>query len=92
MRAKALNDPMSAFASEHAGEAIERLSRAKDILREHGDYDWLTEFGSIVSSNNGMEWAVTYFIMLLALLCMGGGRWVSLDYWIARGFREPSTR
>jgi len=85
---QALNDPKSAFASDHAQEAIERLSVAKDILREHGDYDWLTEFGSIVSSNNGMEWAATYFVMLMALLCIGGGRWVSLDYWIARRFRR----
>ncbi len=85
---QALNDPKSAFASEHASEAIERLSTAKDILREHGDYEWLTEFGSIVSSNNGIEWAATYFVMLLALLCIGAGRFVSLDYWIARRFRR----
>lgn len=85
---QALNDPKSAFASEHAGEAIERLSRAKDILREHGNYDWLTEYGNIVSLNNGIEWAATYFVMLLALLCFGSGRWVSLDYWIARRFRR----
>ena len=85
---QALNDPKSAFASEHASDAIERLAVAKDLLKEHGDYDWLTEFGSIVSSNNGMEWAATYFVMLLALLCVGAGRWVSLDYWIARRFRR----
>ena len=84
---QALNDPKSAFASEHADEAIERLAVAKDILREHGDYGWLTEFGGIVSSNNGIEWAATYFVMLLALLCFGAGRFVSLDYWIARRFR-----
>ncbi|MBI1733510.1 MAG: DoxX family membrane protein [Gammaproteobacteria bacterium] len=85
---QALNDPKSAFASEHASEAIERLAVAKDILKEHGDYDWLTEFGSIVSSNNGMEWAATYFVMLLALFCIGAGRWFSVDYWIARRFRR----
>ncbi|OGT83307.1 MAG: hypothetical protein A3H91_17370 [Gammaproteobacteria bacterium RIFCSPLOWO2_02_FULL_61_13] len=85
---QALNDPKSAFASEHADEAIERLAVAKDILREHGDYGWLTEFGGIVSSNNGIEWAATYFVMLLALLCFGAGRFVSLDYWIARRFRR----
>jgi uncharacterized membrane protein YphA (DoxX/SURF4 family) len=84
---QAVHDPKSAFASEHAADAIERLSVAKDILREHGDYQWLTEYGSFIVSNNGIEWAATYFVMLLALLCVGGGRYVSLDFWIARKFR-----
>jgi putative oxidoreductase len=34
--------------------------------------------------NNGIEFAATYFIMLLALFFIGAGRYVSLDYWIAR--------
>ena len=84
---QAIHDPMSAFASPYASEAIERLSRARAILREHGDYGWLTEYGNFVVSNNGMEWAATYFVMLLALFAMGGGRFVSVDYWIARSFR-----
>lgn len=85
---QALHDPRSPFPSEHAGDAIERLAAAKDILREHGDYQWLTEYGSFVVSNNGIEWAATYLVMLLALVCVGGGRFVSLDYWIARRFRR----
>ena len=39
-------------------------------------------------SNNGIEWAATYFVMLLALFFLGGGRFISLDYWIARKFRN----
>jgi putative oxidoreductase len=85
---QAVHDLKSPFPSEHAADAIERLSRAKDILAEHGNYDWLTEYGNFVVSNSGMEWATIYFVMLLALLCMGGGRYVSLDYWIARRFRR----
>ena len=34
--------------------------------------------------NNGIEFAATYFIMLLSLLFTGGGRYSSLDYWLAR--------
>ena len=75
------------FATERTTGAIERLSRAKDILREHGNYDWLTSNGSLVVLNNGIEFAATYFIMLLALFVIGGGRFASLDYWIARRFR-----
>ena len=33
---------------------------------------------------NGIEFSITYFIMLLALLFMGAGRYVSLDYWFKR--------
>ncbi len=83
---QAINDPMSPFASATAVEAIDRLARAKEILREHGDYQWLTEYGSLVSLNNGIEWAATYFIMLLSLFLLGGGKFISLDYWIAKKF------
>ena len=68
--------------------AIDRLDRAKDILREHGNYSWLTENGSFVILNNGIEFAATYFIMLFALLVIGGGKFVSLDYWIAKYLRK----
>jgi len=84
---QALHDPMSAFAAENAVEAIDRLDRAKSILKEHGNYDWLTEHGSIVSLNNGIEFAATYFIMLLALFFLGGGKYISVDYWIAKKYK-----
>lgn len=76
------------FATERTMSAIDRLDRAKNILREHGDYSWLTEHGSLVILNNGIEFAATYFIMLLALLVIGGGKYVSIDYWIAKKFRN----
>jgi uncharacterized membrane protein YphA (DoxX/SURF4 family) len=72
------------FNCADAQEAVERLSVARDILREHGNYDWLTGQGSFVVLNNGIEFAATYFIMLLVLLYFGAGRLVSLDYWVAR--------
>ena len=65
---------------------MERLDRAKDILREHGNYDWLTGSGNFVISNSGIEWAVTYFIMLLALFFVGAGRFVSMDHWLRKAF------
>ena len=85
---QAVHDPMSPYASANAGEAIERLSKAKEILKEHGNYEWLTEHGNFIVSNNGIEWAATYFIMLLALFVLGGGKYISLDYWIAKKFRN----
>ncbi|MCH8846453.1 MAG: DoxX family protein [Proteobacteria bacterium] len=85
---QAVHDLASPYASANAGEAIERLSHAKDILKEHGNYDWLTEHGNFIISNNGIEWAVTYFIILFALFVTGGGKFFSVDYWIAKKFRS----
>jgi uncharacterized membrane protein YphA (DoxX/SURF4 family) len=84
---QAIADPKSPFASADVEGAMERLSEAKSLLQEHGNYDWLTASGNFVISNNGIEWAATYFVMLLPLLFFGGGRYVSLDYWIAKKFR-----
>lgn len=89
---QAVHDGQSPFASayvlgleaEDVSAAGERLAAARSLLREHGDYEWLTEHGSLVVSNNGIEWPATYLVMLLALLALGGGRWVSADHWIAR--------
>ena len=81
---QAIADPKSPFVTERVEGGIERLGAAKDILREHGDYSWLTENGGIAVINNGIEFAATFFVMLLALFFIGGGRFVSLDYWIAR--------
>ena len=85
---QAVHDKLSPWASPDVDGAIERLSRAKDILREHGNYDWLTETGNFVVSNNGIEWAATYFVMLLALFFVGAGRYLSVDYWVTRAFRQ----
>ncbi|MCP5142142.1 MAG: DoxX family protein [Gammaproteobacteria bacterium] len=74
----------SLFATERTVGAIERLDRIKAILHEHGNYDWLTQNGGVAILNNGIEFASTYFIMLLVLFFVGGGRYVSVDYWIAR--------
>jgi uncharacterized membrane protein YphA (DoxX/SURF4 family) len=66
----------------------ERVSAAKNILQEHGNYDWLTAKGKFVILNDGVEFAATYFIMLLTLFFIGAGKVVSLDYWIERYFKR----
>jgi putative oxidoreductase len=66
---------------------MQRLDKAKDLLKEHGNYDWLTETGNLVVSNGGIEWAATYFVMLLALLFSGAGK-LSLDHLLAVKFRQ----
>ncbi len=85
---QAVADAKSPFPPEDIDDAVERLDRARTILQENGNYDWLTGSGSFVISNNGVEWSVTYFVMLLALFFIGAGRYFSIDHWIAKAFRR----
>ena len=85
---QAIADPNSPFPPANIEGAMERLTAARSLLQEHGHYDWLTETGSFVISNNGIEWAATYFVMLLALFFLGGGRYVSADHWLARSLNR----
>ena len=90
----AISDGSSWLANERVEEAQERKQAAIAILREHGNYRWLTGRGSVTLLNNGIEFAAMYFVMLLSLLCTGGGRFTSLDdaiaRWLAR--RRPTDR
>jgi len=71
------------FNCDDAIAAAERLDKARDILRDNGNYSWLTEQGGFVISNNGIEFGVTYFVMLLTLFFIGSGK-LSLDYLISK--------
>ena len=79
------------WASERTVAAQEKLARARELLQEHGNYDWLTDAGNFVVLNNGIEFAATYFLMLLVLLFSGGGRYVSTDDWLRRRFAASLT-
>ena len=65
-------------------EAPEKLAAAKSLLEEHGYIEWLTSSGNFVILNNGIEFAATYFVMLLVLLCFGAGRYSSIDYYLSQ--------
>lgn len=68
--------------------AVERRTRARSILREHGNYNWLTETGGITILKNGIEWPATYFLMMLTLFFTGAGR-LSVDHAISRYLLRP---
>ena len=73
-----------AIASSSADPGVaERLSMAREILKEHGNYGWLTDKGSFVILQNGAEFVVTYIVMLFSLISFGSGR-ISLDYLVSR--------
>ena len=82
----AIAEATGPFATDRTIAAVERLERAKEILQQYGNYDWLTEYGNFVVLNNGIEFAATYFIMLLTLFFFGAGRYFSMDYWVRRAF------
>lgn len=83
---QAIADPSAPFATERVMMASDKLDRIKEILMMYGNYDWLTSSGSLAILNNGMEFAVTYILMLLALIVQGGGRYVSVDYYFKRWY------
>ncbi|WP_197468027.1 HvfX family Cu-binding RiPP maturation protein [Neptuniibacter marinus] len=84
----AIADGGSWLANERVMEAQERLAAAKGILQESGNYEWLTGRGSVVILNNGIEFSITYLIMLFSLFFTGAGRFFSVDYWLAKCFRD----
>jgi len=67
-------------------EASERKEVIKSLLQEHGNYDWLTGAGPVTILKNGIEFAATYFIMLLSLFFTGGGKFTSVDYFLSQKF------
>ena len=80
----ALSDSSSWLANDRVMEAAPRKARIISILKEHGNYAWLTGRGSVTILNNGIEFAAMYFVMLLSLFFTGGGRYTSVDYWLTR--------
>ncbi|MDC8830857.1 HvfX family Cu-binding RiPP maturation protein [Alteromonas gilva] len=70
----------------------EKLAAAKSLLAEHGHIDWLTASGNFVILNNGIEFASTYFVMLFVLFCFGGGRYVSIDYYLHQWLRQQASK
>lgn len=88
---QAIADAHAPFANEQVMAAPEKLARARDILQEHGNYEWLTASGKFVILNNGIEFAATYLIMLLALIGLGAGKYHSLDYWLAQYWQRKKN-
>ncbi|OEG72091.1 hypothetical protein BEL05_03605 [Shewanella colwelliana] len=80
----AIADASSWLANEQVLASADKLAAAKSLLQTHGNYDWLTSSGNFVVLNNGIEFAVTYLLMLFALVIIGGGRYTSVDYLIAK--------
>ena len=74
--------------NENIMAAPEKLAAAKSLLQEYGHYDWLTSSGNFVVLNNGIEFAATYFIMLLVLFIYGGGRFFSVDFYVNKAMRS----
>ncbi|MGB0986586.1 MAG: DoxX family protein [Pseudoalteromonas spongiae] len=83
--------PGAKASLENSKAAQERLNKMREILDEHGFTEYLYETGKPVVLNNGIEFGFIYFAMLLSLFFNGGGRYVSLDYWLARKFL-PNTQ
>ncbi|MBS0237116.1 MAG: DoxX family protein [Proteobacteria bacterium] len=75
----------AAIAGKTAESAI-RMQGFMDWLAQNfpGRFNYITELGDPVILNNGIEFSATYVIMLAVLFFYGGGRYVSVDYWLSR--------
>ncbi|EKT55456.1 DoxX family protein [Providencia burhodogranariea] len=71
-------------------ESSQRMSGFLQWLIENfpGRYNYITQLGDPIILNNGIEFSATYFIMLLVLLCYGGGKFISTDYWLSKGLKS----
>lgn len=69
----------TSMATVNLREALDALETSDPDL-----YRKMTANGRPVILNNGIEFAATYFIMLLTLFFTGAGRFLSVDYWICR--------
>lgn len=88
----AVSDASSWLANDRVLEAVDKKERAISILQEHGNYEWLTSSGSITVLNNGIEFSITYFIMLLSLFILGAGRFISVDYWVGNALTKEVNK
>lgn len=77
---------------ENSEKTALRLEKMKELLEENGNTEWLYQQGNIVVLNNGVEFSVTYFIMLLALFFIGAGRYTSIDHYVSERFLIDKKR
>lgn len=74
------------FFNQAVMAAPDKLAKVDAVLQQQADYDWLVSSGKLVVLNNGIEFAATYFVMLLVLVIYGAGRWFSVDFWLQPAF------
>ena len=70
--------------ASNSHEATIRLNGFLEWLQQNYPqrHQYITALGRPVVLNNGIEFTVTYLIMLVSLFFSGAGKYVSLDYWI----------
>ena len=74
--------------ADKGAESTQRLNGLLTWLANNfpDRYNYVISLGDPTILNGGMEFAVTYFIMLFTLFLYGGGRYVSVDHWLKKIF------
>lgn len=77
-----------AAIADKSAEASMRLSGLMTWLQHSfpGRFNYVTELGDPIILNNGIEFTVTYAVMIMVLFFYGAGRYVSADHWLAKVF------
>ncbi len=84
-------NPVLMHTAEDAQAIKVRTDQGRQVLRRHGRESWLTEHGPFVILTNGLEFPVTYLIMLLTLFFWGAGRYCSVDHWVRRCYADRAS-
>lgn len=77
------------YIAPETAEASVRLAKLMEWLQFYFPQRAaeITEMGKPVILQYGMEHHMMYFIMVLTLFFLGGGKYLSMDYWIAKKFK-----
>ena len=73
-----------AIADGRDAEIAHRLALIDEIITKYGYREWLLAKGNIGIIQNGVQFVMIYSIMLLSLIGSGGGRLLSVDYYLGR--------
>ena len=80
--------PMAIESQKNARVNAERVKEMRKHVDRHSRSKWIKEGGRPALLQNGIEYAITYLIMLLVLCFYGGGRYVSADYFICKSVKR----
>lgn len=76
--------PVAVKSQKQADENANRVAEIRKVVDRHPRAEWIKAGGRPVLLQSGIEYAITYLIMLLVLCFYGGGRYVSVDHYICQ--------
>lgn len=86
----AVGIPAAKRSLENSNQVGQNLALVRKTLRQAEVYKQANSTGRLVVLNNGIEFAVTYLLMLMVLFFQGAGKYTSVDYWLWRKIKSSN--